>query len=211
MDLNEPLPECFVTDDRQRLYKPTYEALAQCQIIMASETGMVGPTLCEPGDIFSTEATPNHQWLPLNRAAGERYEAWLASLPASGAGLTQADITEAAYAMRPREGEPEIPHDQWWGAVMKYAAAMKDRRNGGAPRIPQPAQPHRAGGAKMPVMPFVSQGTGMPLEAGQPMPGDVPQRQAGPDVSRRAKPGPRATSPLANSAPSDSVAQTAGS
>lgn len=206
---NEPLPEAYVTDDRQRVVKPTYEALAQCQIIMVGENNIPGPTLVEPGEHFTTEAIPNHQWLPLNRAAGERFDAWVNSLPASGAGLTQGDITEAAYAMRPREGEPEIPHDQWWAAVMKYAAAMKDRRQGGAMRVPQPAQPHRAGGARAPVMPFVSHGTAMPAEVGQPGPQDSPQRVAGGDVARRGRPGPK--SPLANSAAADSVAQTASS
>lgn len=210
MSLNEPLPEYFVTDDRQRVTKPTYEALAQCQIIMASETGIVGPTLIEPSEIFSTDVTPNHQWLPLNRAAGERFESWLASLPTSGNGLSQAEITEAAYAMRPREGEPEIPHDQWWPAVLKYAAALKDKRSGSM-RIPQPAQAHRAGGAKTPVMPFVSHGTTQPAEVGQPSAQDAPTRLAGPDSSRRQRPGPKTASPLANSTTSDSVAQTAGS
>src|ERR1700676_4782215 len=180
----EELPEYFVTDDRQRLTKPTYEALAQCQIIMVSETGVVGPTLIEPGEVFSTDAIPNHQWMPLNRAAGERFENWLAKLPNSGSGLSQAEITEAAYAMRPREGEPEIPHDQWWPAVLKYAAAMKDKRSSGTMRVPQPAQPHRAGGAKTPVMPFVSHGTAQPAEVGQPGPQDAPQRQAGPEAPR---------------------------
>jgi hypothetical protein len=211
-ELHEPLPEYFVTDDRQRLSAPTYEALAQCQIIMLGETGVAGPTLVEPGEIFSSEATPNHQWLPLNRAAGERFERWLAQLPNSGAGLSQAEITEAAYAMRPREGEPEIAHESWWPAVLKYAAALKDKRMGNAPRIPQPAQPHRSGGAKTPVMPFASHGTAMPAQVGQPGPQDAPQRVVGADVSRRARPqAGGAKSPLANSAPADSVAQTAGS
>src|SRR5579859_1207638 len=115
----EPLPEFFVTDERQRIAQPTYELLAQCQVVMASaETGLTGPTLMEAGEIITTDATPNHQWYPLNRAAGERFEAWLASLPTQGASLTQAEISEAAYAMRPREGEPELPHDQWWPAVL---------------------------------------------------------------------------------------------
>lgn len=209
MSNHEPLPEHYVTDDRQRVSRPTYEALAQCQIIMVGENNIPGPTLVEPGEHFTTDAVPNHQWLPLNRAAGKRYEAWLAALPASGAGLTQAEITEAAYAMRPREGEPEIPHDQWWAAVMKYAVAMKEKRQGNAPRVPQPAQ--RQGGAKTTVMPFVSHGTTMPGEVGQPGPQDAPQRVVGGDGSRRTRPGTKATAPLANASVSDSVAQTASS
>lgn len=208
MSLHEPLPEFYLTDDRVRVSKPTYEALAQVQIILVGENGIPGPTLMEPGEQFTSDAIPNHQWLPLNRAAGERFEAWIASLPASGNGLSQAEITEAAYAMRPREGEPEIPHEQWWHAVMKYAATMKDKRQGNALRVPQPAQTHRAGGKQNPVMPFVTHGTTMPAEAGQPGPQDAPQRVAGADVSRRARPGAKPASPLANSAPADSQVQT---
>lgn len=209
MSLHEPLPEFYMTDDRQRVSRATYEALAQCQIIMVGENNIPGPTLVEPGEHFTTDAIPNHQWLPLNRAAGERFEAWLAALPASGNGLSQGEITEAAYAMRPREGEPEIPHDQWWAAVMKYAVAIKDKRQGNAPRIPQPAQ--RQGGVQKTVMPFVSHGTTMPGETGQPGPQDAPQRVAGGDGSRRTRPGQKATAPLANATTSDSVSQTASS
>lgn len=207
----EALPEFYLTDDRARVSKPTYEALAQCQIIMVGENGIAGPTLTEPGEHFTSDAVPNHQWLPLNRAAGEKYDRWLSSLPNSGAGLSQEDITHAAYAMRPREGEPEIPHDHWWPQVLKYAAALKDKRMGNAPRVPQPAQGHRAGGAKQPVMPFVSQGTAMPSQVGQPGPQDAPQRVAGPEVSRRARPSARPTAPLANAEVSDSQVQTASS
>lgn len=206
----DDLPQHYMTEDRQRIAAPTYEALAQCQIIMVGETGIAGPTLVEPGEIFTTDSTPNHQWLPLNRAAGERFEAWFASLPANGNGLSQGEITEAAYAMRPREGEPEIPHDQWWAAVMRYAAAMKEKRQGGSMRIPQPAMAHRAG-AKQPVMPFVSHGSTLPMQAGQPGPHDAPQRVTSADVARRPKGQARPASPMANSAPSDSVAQTASS
>lgn len=92
---------------------------------------------------------------------------------------------------------------------MKYAAGMKDRRMGNVPRIPQPAQPHRAGGTRTQVMPFVSQGSALPLEAGQPAPQDGPQRQAPNDGPRRARPQAQ-RSPLANSAPAESVNQTAG-
>lgn len=209
MSNQEPLPEFYLTDDRQRISRPTYEALAQCQIIMVGENNIPGPTLVEPGEVFTTDAVPNHQWFPLNRAAGERYDAWIAALPASGAGLSQAEITEAAYMMRPREGEPEIPHDQWWGAVMKLAATMKDKRQGNAPRVPQPAQ--RQGGQRATVMPFVSHGTTMPGNVGQPGPQDAPQRVATGDAgTRRVRPAAKPASPLSNSNPSDSVAQTAG-
>lgn len=211
MSNQEPLPEYYITDDRQRVAKPTYEALAQCQIIMVGDNGIPGPTLIEPGEHFTTDAVPNDQWLPLNRAAGERYDAWKASLPSTGQGVTQMDISEAAYMMRPREGEPELPHIQWHAAVLQLAARLAEKRSGGGMRVPQPAMAHRPGGSKQPVMPFVSHGSAMPSQVGQPGPQDAPQRVAGPDAARRSRPGARPATPLANSAASDSLAQTAGS
>lgn len=161
----QELPERF-----EGITAPTYEALMPCYMLMTSpETGQSGPTLVNPGEIFSSDAIPNHQWMPLNRSAGERYERWLAALPQSGTGLTQGEITEAAFAMRPREGEPEIPHDQWWPAVLKYAAAMKDKRQGNYIPAVRPATVNRPG-APQQVMPFAPSATGMPMEPGRAPP-----------------------------------------
>ena len=208
----DDLPEYYLTDDRppQRIAKATYEALAQCQIIMQSaETGVTGPTMVEPGEVFVTDGVPNHQWLPLNRAAGERYQNWLSSLPQSGNGLTQAEITEAAYIMRPREGEAELPHEQWWPAVLKMAASLKDKRQGNSLRIPQPAQQVRAGAPK-PVMPFMTAGPSVPAEPGRaPVQADhARQLQSQGDGARRARPA-RPAAPLSNASPSESQVQTA--
>lgn len=149
------LPEAYVIEGHV-VTAPTYITIGQCQMLMQSpENGLVGPTLVEPGEILTTEMVPNQHLQPLNRAAGERYETWLASLPQDGAGLTQAEITEAAYMMRPREGEKEIPHDQWWGAVMKAAWAIKEKRSRNVPRV-APAHMHRPG-QNLPVMPFAAQ------------------------------------------------------
>ena len=202
----EPLPEHYVTDDRQRLATPTYEALAQCQIIMTSaETGITGPTLIEPGEIFSTEAAPCKDWKPLNHAAGERYDIWLNSLPVNGQGIAQGDITEAAYIMRPREGEAEIPHDQWWSAVMKLAGTLRDKRQGNTLRVPLPAQAHRPGGAKVPVMPFAAGGAVVSPDLIGRAPDNAP-RQHLPGTAQRRRP----QSPMPNSSPSNSPAQTTG-
>jgi hypothetical protein len=204
------LPEYFVTDDRpsQRIARPTYEALAQCQIIMVSaETGVAGSTMIEAGEIFTTEAAPNDQWLPLNRAAGERHEAWLASLPANSNGISQEEITEAAYMMRPREGEPEIPHDLWWPRVLQLAAALKAKKGGGM-RVPQPAMPIRAGGQQKPVMPFMQAGTGMPIDPGRAPIGAEAPRQVAAESGRRVRQ-TRQSVPLANATPSESSVQTA--
>lgn len=206
----EELPEYFVTDDRppRRIAEPAYEALAQSQIIMMGENNVVGPTLVEPGEVFLSNATPNHQWLPLNRAAGERYARWIASLPANSQGLTQAEITEAAYMMRPREGEPEIPHEQWWPRVLQLATTLKDKRAGGM-QVPGPAMPIRAGSAK-PVMPFMQAGSTVPPEPGRAPVGAEAQRQISGDAARKARPSRAAQAPLSNATPSESQVQTAG-
>lgn len=202
----EPLPDHYVTDDRQRIAMPTYEALVQCQIIMTSaETGVTGPTLIEPGEIFSTEAPPCKDWRPLNRAAGERYDMWIGSLPVSGQGIAQTDITEAAYIMRPREGEPEIPHDQWWGAVMKLAGTLRDKRQGNTLRVPMPAQPHRPGGNKAPIMPYASQGTAVSPDMIGRVDPNAPRQQAGPGSAQRQRP----KAPMPNASVSSGPAQTA--
>lgn len=167
MSEHDNLPEFYVGEGG-RTAAPTYEALSQCHMVMQSaETGQTGPTLVEAGEHFTSDKTPNHQWLPLNRAAGERMDRWLASLPTSGKNLTMEEISEAAHAMRPRVGEPEIPHDMWWPAVMKYASTLKERRSGGPEMAVRPAVAHRPGQQAMPVMPFASSGPGAPMEVGR--------------------------------------------
>ena len=157
--MNEHLPEAYRTEDNQMVTAPTYETAAQCYMVMTSaETGETGPTLIEPGEVFSSNDTPNQAWIPLNRAAGERIEAWLDSLPTDGQNIPQEIITQAAYQMRPREGEPEIPTAQWWPAVLKLASAMADR---GRKHVPMPVNAAiRPGRGALPIM---SHSGGLPL------------------------------------------------
>jgi hypothetical protein len=214
MSESDNLPEYHLTDDRppQRIAKPTYEALAPCQIIMTSaETGVTGPTMIEAGEVFVTEATPNHQWLPLNRAAGERYDAWLNSLPGMTKNLTLEEISEAAQAMRPREGEPQLAHNDWWAAVMRHAQAMRDKRQTVMPHVPHPAHALRPGGAQKPVMPYMTAGATVPIEPGRAPVGPGAAHHVATtaaDGARRARPA-RQTAPLANATPSESQVQTA--
>ncbi len=153
------LPEAYVTEDGTSVTAPTYQAAAQCYRVMTSaETGETGPTLIEPGEHFSSNDIPNQAWVPLNRAAGQRIDEWLMSLPTDGQGIPQELITQAAYQMRPREGEPEIPTAQWWPAVLKLAAAMADR---GRMQVPRPQNAaSRPGRGALPIMPFAG---GLPL------------------------------------------------
>jgi hypothetical protein len=207
----EDLPEFYVGESG-RTAVPTYEARMPCHMVMKSiETGQTGPTLVEEGERFTTDNTPCHQWMPLNRAAGERYDRWLASLPVAGRNLSMEDISEAAHAMRPREGEPVIDHREWWGIVMKYAVTMKERRSGGSVMTSRPAVMHRPGDRPMPVMPFASSGPGAPMEVGRapeaaPAVHQPQSPEAGALRARKARVAPPMPGTLAGETPQ----QTAG-
>lgn len=210
----DDLPEAYIADDgRTRITAPTYEALSPLQIIMQSaETGQVGPTLVEAGEVFSTDAVPCHAWQPLNAAAGQRMEQWLASLPVDGRNLPQDTITEAAYLMRPREGEPEVPHDQWWPAVLAVAARLNEKRQGRTGPAPSPGAVFRPHAAGQPVMPFAASGPMNPAEVGRPTPlGGQPTLDLGQGrkVGKSAGRGP-APSPMPNANTSDALSSTSG-
>jgi hypothetical protein len=204
----ENLPEFYLTEDRQQVAAPTYEAAMQCYMVMQSaETGQVGPTLVEPGEVFTTEETPNHQWIPLNRGAARRIDEWLASLPVTGANIPQEIITEAAYQMRPREGEPVLTTEQWWPAVLKLAAQMADRKR---LNIPQRAQrmATRPGFTPQSPMPFT--GSMAQPEPGRPpvQPSATQQLNLQPQAQRQRGKAPAA--PLANAQPTPSPQSAAG-
>lgn len=160
------LPDVYISDDGRRETRPTYEALADCQMVMTSaETGASGPTLVLAGEHFTTDATPNHSWKPLNRAAQECFDQWIGSLPVKGNTIPQELISQAAYELRPREGDPEFPLPAWWSAVMRRAAQLFDLQRGS--RLQTLAVAQRAGAQGMPVMPFASAGPVMPIEPGR--------------------------------------------
>jgi len=162
------LPEFYITDDGHKVSAPTYEAVSACYMVMTSaETGQTGPTRIEPGEHFTSERAPCHAWMPLNRAAGENYERWLSTLPVDGKGVSQELITEAAYTLRPREGDPDFPHDVWWSNVMKLAVTLAEKRRGSGVFNPRPATGYRPGGTPTPVMPFAASGNTM-MQPGQP-------------------------------------------
>ena len=49
------------------------------------------------------------------------------SPPIKGDAIPMELISQAAAELRPREGDPEFPHDVWWAAVMKRALQLLDR------------------------------------------------------------------------------------
>lgn len=204
------MPEFYMADGGHQIAAPTWQASAQLYIVMASsETGQVGPTLVEPGEHFTSDLTPSQAWIPLNRAAASKMQDWIDSQPVDGKGIPEHIIREAAYRMRPRVGEPEVPHVQWWGAVMKLAATMV----GEGLVIPRPvgAPAYRPGQPTVPIMPFASQSYGGP----PPQPGHapvhvaqhVPQNPA--DVSRAAR-RQKVAAPMANTLPSESPQTVTG-
>jgi hypothetical protein len=203
---DETIPEHYIADDGHRIAAPTYEALMQCQLIMASaETGQTGPTLIEPGEHFTTESIPCQQWKPLNRAAGERMEAWLASLPMDGKNIPQELISEAAYQLRPREGDEEFPIAQWWPHVLRLAAKLADTRRG---RVAAPTPGFRPMAANVSPMPFASTSSAYPSEAGRaPVAQQQPQNTAGMTArAQRQQRGAKPAMPGANVTPTPSTA-----
>jgi len=206
----DELPEVYVSDDGQRITAPTYEATAQCHMVMTSaETGQRGPTLVEPGEHFTSNELPNHQWRPLNKAAGERMEAWLASLPVKGDGIPQEIITQAAFMMRPRDGEPDVPHDQWWPMVLRLAGQLYEKSKGA--RMPSVgATVFRPGATGQPVMPFAGSTPLTPLEPGRaPVSGAEHIPQSPGAAANRVRRG-RVTPPMPGTLPSESPQSSAG-
>ena len=201
----EELPEWY-HGPNGRTTEPTYEALGKLHMVMHSEeTGQSGPCIIEEGEHFTSHAIPGHAWGPLNKAAGEQMEAWLASLPGKEhSSLSMDDISEAAYAMRPKEGDPAISHDLWWPAVLKYAAAMRDQRRGGL-QVPKPAVAHRPG-REMPVMPFSGENQNQNFEYGRaPTQRDVATHQPlSPELIAQRARRQRVTPPMPGTLPQES-------
>ena len=203
--MSDHLPENYISDENHRITAPTYEALMQVQIVLASaETGQVGPTLLQAGEHFTTEAVPSHAWRPLNRAAGERFDGWIASLPLDGKNIPQELINEAAYTLRPREGDPEFPMNQWWPNVLRLAAKMSDQRRGNAPAV---APGYRPVAPNVPPMPFSAMSSAYPVEAGR---APATQVQPSPNAPRRAMPAKPQAKPMPNANVTGSPGQTAG-
>ena len=195
--MNDDLPEFFIDDEGNRISRPVYRMLSQCQVIMASpETGQVGPTLQEPGTVLVLDAIPCHQWQPLNKAAGERMDAWLKSLPLDGKNISQEHINEAAYTLRPREGDPEFPMEAWWPAVLRLAASLADK---GRKHVIAVAPGYHPVKPEAPPMPFSAMSSAYPTEAGRapparPLPANAPVRMRQKAAAKTAMPNANETS-----------------
>jgi hypothetical protein len=151
----------------QETEMPAYELLAQCYIdFQNDETGQVGPTLLEVGQVIYTEAMPCDAWKPLNAAAERKIEEWHKSLPVDGKNVLLEDLTEAAAMMRPREGDKEIDHQAWSAQVMVLAQNLADKRR--KMRMPKVAAfaPGRA--REMPIMPGAAHSVGFAPEMARP-------------------------------------------
>lgn len=202
----EDLPEFYLATDETgrvtgRISQPTYEALTQIYIVM-TDNGHTGPTHVEAGSVFSTDAVPAHQWLPLNKAAAKKKEVWMASLPMDGATIPQECINEAAYTLRPREGDPEFPMDQWWAHVLRLAGKLAEQKRG---RLQNGAVApgFRPVATSAPPMPFAITSTN-PAEAGMAPPGSA---QAAGNAPRRQQ---RGKAPMPNANVTDTPQTAAG-
>jgi hypothetical protein len=195
-----------------RIEAPTYEALVQCYIIMASdETGQVGPTLIEPGHHFSTDQTPSEAWKPLNRAANEAIENWRAKQPGNAAAqkITQEDMNEAAYQLRPREGDEMISKEQWQANVLLLASRLAEQRRGQINPVKPAVRPMRQGDQA--PMPFSAHSQGYPMEAGRAPPANSVAPPS-PNAPRQRRPGQKLQSglPLANANTTDTPQNATG-
>lgn len=183
MQNDDDIPEVYLaTDDKGhvvgRITQPTYEALVPCQIVM-TDNGHTGPTRIEAGEVFTTDALPCEAWQPLNKAAAKRKEEWRRSLPTTGANVSQEDINQAAYELRPREGQDPIPQHLWWPTVLRNAEEIAKKRRG---QLGSVAPGYRPTPTAAPPMPFAITSSN-PAEAGMAPPGsqqppaNAPRRQ----------------------------------
>ena len=196
------LPEFWITDDGHKVSAPTWEAMAPCYMVMTSaETGQTGPTMVAPGEIFTNERAPSFAWQPLNKAAGENYDRWLDSLPVDGKGVSQELITEAAYTLRPREGDPEFTHEVWWSNVMRLAVTLHEKRRGSGVFNPTPASAYRPGSAaSAPVMSYASSSNLM-AQPGQPPAGAAMHQPQNAMRAAQAQRRRNVTPPMTNAPP----------
>lgn len=140
------LPKVYVTSDGSQIADPVYRLLAQ---------GYYDDVLWPEGEILATHMIPNHQMQPLNRAAGEKFTDFIASLPdADGVTLRVEDLVEAATMLRPKEGEPMVSSEDWGRAVRKLAIRVQeDRIARQRPQIPSNASISRTQRSSAPAMP----------------------------------------------------------
>ena len=163
--------------------------LTQCYVMLA-DNGQVGHSLMEAGSELISDDIPAHTWEPLNSAAAVRKQQWIDSLPLDGKNIAQEHINEAAYTLRPREGDPEFPIEQWWPNVLRLAAKIADK---GKVRTAPMAPGYRPVRPDAPPMPFASVSSAYPTEAGRAPPSYAVQPNANATVRTRAKPQPPKT------------------
>lgn len=73
---------------------------------------------------------PNEVMIPLNEAARQRVDEWLASQPSATRTPPLDLIIQSAMELRPRQGDAEMPHKEFMQAVM--ASAIEKHYGGGA-------------------------------------------------------------------------------
>jgi hypothetical protein len=171
MDNNfDNLPDVYVSDSGDNISTPVWRLLAP---------GFYGDTYWLDGEILAMDIAPNHHLEPLNKAAGVRMVQWLNSLPLQSASLRDEDLIEASFMLRPREGVPEMTHQQFSHAIIKLALELKAKREGGQLRMPELQGVRPASKSSAPPMPnaHFSDPRLLNTMAGQAQGGVVPQPQ----------------------------------
>jgi len=144
------LPDFYISDEGNRVEGPVYELLADC---------FFDDSLWLTGEHIATDMTPNHHMQPLNKAAGERIELWLSTLPETGSNLRVDDLLEAAMMLRPKEGDAELSSADFHAAVLRRASQLKAKREGGSGMTVPPIVQSAAGIKNAPAMPNANIGS----------------------------------------------------
>lgn len=115
----------FMPDNSvQQITDPCYRLLTEHQMITAG-----GPTLFQEGEVVISQEPPTYHMEPLNRAAGDRIERWLQSMPTNGVLINIDDQVEAANMLRNDPRVKEMSHDDASQAYMKLALGLKAKRD----------------------------------------------------------------------------------
>lgn len=137
-------PDFYISDEGHRVDGPVYELLADC---------FFDDSLWLAGEHIATDMTPNHHMHPLNKAAAERVEMWLSTLPQAGSNLRVDDLLEAAMMLRPKEGDAELTTADFHSAVVRLAGQIKAKREGGQGLTLPPVVQSASGIKNAPPMP----------------------------------------------------------
>lgn len=103
-----------------QISQPCYLLLADC---------FFDNTFWQEGEKIVTNECPNYQMQPLNKAAGQKIDKWLLSLPTHGIVINIDDQVEAAHMLRNHPDIKNMSHEDASAAYLKLALGLKKKRD----------------------------------------------------------------------------------